>query len=315
MNELIENKIYRLLRWTGIVLVVCTYLLIVLGSTVRVTDSGTGCPGWPLCYNQIGPVLDHPHAMIEQSHRYLASIVTVLVFVCWYFAFKLRKLEHTKSMFLFANLNVLMIIVQVVLGAITVVTNNAPITVALHLIVGLSFLALCVMFLLSVLYGNYKSNVSKKLDVVGWLLIVSFEILLISGSIVVDGGAAKSCPSWPFCTTKAPLKYVSLQYIHRSVVLAVGLFMVMFFLYAFNQLESKPWFKKFALISVGCFLLTALGGALSAITKANEGFQDIHLGLATLTWLSVVATVVRTHFDSSLEEPHVIESNDMSRIS
>ena len=41
----------------------------------------------------------------------------------------------------FALAGVGLIVVQVALGAITVITNNAPVTVALHLIVGLLFLA------------------------------------------------------------------------------------------------------------------------------------------------------------------------------
>jgi heme A synthase len=38
-----------------------------------------GCKGWPLCSGQIGPI-DQFHPLLEQSHRYLASIVTILIF-------------------------------------------------------------------------------------------------------------------------------------------------------------------------------------------------------------------------------------------
>ncbi|MDA8367755.1 MAG: COX15/CtaA family protein, partial [Actinomycetota bacterium] len=36
--------------------VVLAYALVVLGSTVRVTESGMGCPSWPLCYGHLGLV-------------------------------------------------------------------------------------------------------------------------------------------------------------------------------------------------------------------------------------------------------------------
>ena len=55
-----------------------TYALIVLGSTVRVTNSGMGCPSWPLCYGQAGPI-DQYNALWEQSRRYLVGIVTLAV--------------------------------------------------------------------------------------------------------------------------------------------------------------------------------------------------------------------------------------------
>ena len=57
---------------------VTTYFLIVLGSTVPVTNSRMGCSSWPLCNGQVVPI-DRFHPLIEQSHRYLATIVTFLI--------------------------------------------------------------------------------------------------------------------------------------------------------------------------------------------------------------------------------------------
>ncbi|MHB1472577.1 MAG: COX15/CtaA family protein [Dermatophilaceae bacterium] len=56
---------------------VSAYALIIFGSPVRVSDSGMGCPDWPLCDGNVGPVYEF-HALMEQTHRYLAAVVTVL---------------------------------------------------------------------------------------------------------------------------------------------------------------------------------------------------------------------------------------------
>src|SRR5674476_1238816 len=66
------------IRVLSLATVVAAYGLVVLGSTVRVTNSGMGCPGWPLCAGQVGPIAQL-HPLIEQSHRYLASLVTILI--------------------------------------------------------------------------------------------------------------------------------------------------------------------------------------------------------------------------------------------
>lgn len=37
-----------------------------------------GCPGWPLCDGDIGPILEF-QVLMEQPHRYMAAMATVLV--------------------------------------------------------------------------------------------------------------------------------------------------------------------------------------------------------------------------------------------
>src|SRR5438093_12883218 len=56
------------------------YLQIALGGVVRVTDSGLGCPDWPLCHGRLYPAADI-HSIIEYSHRTVGTITVVLLIV------------------------------------------------------------------------------------------------------------------------------------------------------------------------------------------------------------------------------------------
>ena len=54
------------------------YLQIALGGVVRVTDSGLGCPDWPLCHGRPYPAADI-HSIIEYSHRTVGTITGLLL--------------------------------------------------------------------------------------------------------------------------------------------------------------------------------------------------------------------------------------------
>ncbi len=54
------------------------WALVAVGGIVRVTESGLGCPDWPLCAGRVVPE-QQKEPMIETSHRWVAGLVTVLV--------------------------------------------------------------------------------------------------------------------------------------------------------------------------------------------------------------------------------------------
>src|SRR5919201_5408531 len=68
-----------------------TFLLIIVGGVVRVSDSGLGCgpggsgtKGWPLCGGDVIPLVGDENTLIEFSHRALAAVVVVLIaLLCW----------------------------------------------------------------------------------------------------------------------------------------------------------------------------------------------------------------------------------------
>jgi heme A synthase len=125
---------------------VATFLLIVLGGVVRISDSGLGCGpggsgfhGWPLCNGDVVPGASL-NTVVEYAHRTVASTVGVLLFAVAFLAWR-RYREH-RQLVRAATAAAGLVVVEGVLGAATVEKNLDEPLVAVHLGVAMLIFAL-----------------------------------------------------------------------------------------------------------------------------------------------------------------------------
>lgn len=124
-----------------------TFVLIVLGGTVRVFDAGLSCPDWPTCYGRWWPFpvdasveYTNFQVFLEWVHRLLASVVGGLALVLTIWAYRLRKVNG--KLFPLMVVTLLVLALQVKLGGLTVLLQNVNWSVAIHLGNALIFYAL-----------------------------------------------------------------------------------------------------------------------------------------------------------------------------
>jgi heme a synthase len=196
------------------VTMVLTFVVVVVGAYVRLSDAGLGCPDWPGCYGHLDvprtaaeraaadakypsmPV-DIAKGWKEMGHRYIAGLLGLLIV-----AVAGASMRHGKalgqSVWLPLAL-VAVVIFQAALGRWTVTMLLKPVIVTLHLIGGMTILAL--ITLLASRYVPWGPDrgargVLRPAALIG-LLLVAAQIIL--GGWVSTNYAALACPDLPLC--------------------------------------------------------------------------------------------------------------------
>ena len=198
------NTFDKLAR-VAVVLCLC---VVVLGAWVRLTDAGLGCPDWPGCYGEL-LVPDDPasaaawperpletgKAWREMIHRYAAGALGIMVLALAVTAWRQRR-EPGQPVVLPTFLLGL-IVFQALLGMWTVTLLLKPLVVMLHLLGGMTTLA--ILFWLArkpEALGTPADAGLRRFALLG-LVILGLQIAL--GGWVSTNYAALACPDFPTC--------------------------------------------------------------------------------------------------------------------
>ena len=204
---------FRKLVWFA---VIYTFVVVVVGAYVRLSDAGLGCPDWPGCYGELTPHLaqdDIAKAVEDQGgthgpvslgkawkemfHRYIAGglglVILAIAVTAW-----LRRRELRQSPLLATSLLVL-VMFQAALGMWTVTLLLKPVIVTLHLLGGLATLALLAW--LGLRQETFKPVPAAAMRLRPWALLT---LLIVIGQIMLGGWvstnyAALACVDFPTC--------------------------------------------------------------------------------------------------------------------
>jgi len=190
--------------------------VIVLGAYVRLSDAGLGCPDWPGCYGKLspahaaehiaqaetaqpgGPVSAHK-AWKEMVHRYFASALGLLIVIIGVMAWvKRQQLMQGVGL---PTLLIVLVIFQGLLGMWTVTLLLKPVIVTLHLLGGITTLALLVWLGQRQSRNIPEMRIQDAARMKSWALaglaVVFLQIAL--GGWVSSNYAALACADFPTC--------------------------------------------------------------------------------------------------------------------
>jgi fused signal recognition particle receptor len=216
----VENKMFRKITFFSVVLAL---IVVAVGSYVRLSGAGLGCPDWPGCYGQAipfdfaqggvseqadfiakaafafpGQTPDIAKAWKQMSHRYLAAALGITILLLALLSWREPK---NRLAVVTAALGVVVLVgLQAALGMWTVKLHVMPIVVTGHLLLGM-------MTFWSLFWLYLRVNPKVSLLTVrnnGLALFARFAMSILFLEIVLGGWvsanyAALACSGFPQC--------------------------------------------------------------------------------------------------------------------
>ncbi|HET9121143.1 MAG TPA: COX15/CtaA family protein [Solirubrobacterales bacterium] len=297
-----------------------TFLLIIVGGVVRVSDSGLGCgaggsgtKGWPLCGGDVIPVVGDENTLIEFSHRLLAAVVVVLIaLLCWR-AYRELRVRNSWA-FRGSIAAAVIVLIQAGLGGLTVEHSLKDTLVAAHLGTAMILLGL-------LLWLSYKARSEGALEtgrpvrepVRGLKPYAATAAVLLLCAIVAGGymagteergvnevgpniaGAHLACGhQFPTCGDGKFLPFgnnrlTDIHLTHRVFVYAATLAIIVLLSVAYARGARDRLLVLGALLLLGQVLL----GAMNVWLGEHATLIVAHLTVAALLWATVVSIAYR----------------------
>lgn len=266
-------------------LAAASFVLIVLGALVRANGAGLACPDWPLCFGQLVPEFDM-RVGFEWSHRLLAGLVSVGLLLITIPLLRQRPGRRIKRGLAVAWT---LLLVQVVLGGLTVLLRLAPWTVAAHLLTGTAFFITLVWLAVDLREthtpraaawreGPGIGSLSRGLIGLTALAVVG-QLLL--GGMVSSHGAGLACHAFPTCDGSQFFPTLSglvgFHVLHRvnAVVLLLSFAALAF------AVRRHPGVSRMANLAMHLVFLQALVGILNVLLRIPIEVTAVHSALAS----------------------------------
>lgn len=220
----------RWIRRLALAGVLLCFVVVVLGAYVRLNAAGLGCPDWPGCYGHVTPLgaehnaaaqaafpsrpLDTGKAWKEMVHRYAAGTLVLIVIGITALAIADRRRHFVGVPYVLTLLGT--IVVQAALGMLTVTWQLKPLIVTLHLVFGMTTLALLWWLWLSLpthswggmavhaggrgsTSGGIVAATTRTAYMLALVGLAALALQMTLGGWTSSNYAAVACPDFPKC--------------------------------------------------------------------------------------------------------------------
>lgn len=289
------RSLYAVLAVTSLV---STLLLIAMGSMVRVTGYGLGCPDWPLCYGRIVPPFDIG-PWFEFTHRLIGAVTSLQIIALAVGAW--QRYRHVASIFHPALTAGGLLIVQIVLGGLHVIYELPASTGWIHTGVAMALVGLMGV-LVAVTHPAARALAARTpvvahergLPLMVAATAVAAYFLILTGAYVTRSGASLVCPSFPECGASSPAlqPLIDIQMFHRFTAYGVALLMG---LTLWRLVRAGYGERGLRVVPLGLATLVVIQfglGISNVLLRLPLWSRTLHLLVAAMLWTGLVMTWV-----------------------
>jgi heme A synthase len=273
--------------------VLATLVLIGVGVLVRATGSGLGCPDWPTCHGGAVPPNDEK-AIIEYTHRFVASVVGLLVIATAVFAW--RHYRHAPIVLWSAVLAVPLVGIQGLLGALAVVRELPPEVVATHLLTAMVILSFEIVVAIGMWaedpghrarFESFDTPARRRLAGLSLAALAWLAVVMWVGGYMTESGASTACEGWPLCNgsvTPANDDQEITHMLHRYLAGAFVFLVVPVVAVAWRARKELPWAPWIAAGVAVFYSAQVMVGALNVWLTFPDTLTISHTVIASLVW-------------------------------
>lgn len=297
-------------RQLALATLLLTFLLIVIGGIVRVSDSGLGCGpggsgfhGWPFCNGDVVPGVDL-NSIVEYSHRVTASLVGLMTLALAVLAWRNHR-EH-RALVRVAIGGFLLVVAQGALGGVVVEENLEEELVAAHLCLAMLLLAVLFWIWRSTrpeLIGSDPPSGGARYRPLAWVASGLVLCTIVAGGYMagtqkygrpdyqLGDGAHHACgKQFPTCNDGflpfGQSRLIDIHLTHRAFMYLAVLAVLALVLLTLRRRPSEGLVRG-AWLALAILFAQVLVGALNVWLDEYETLIVLHLALGTLLWWTV----------------------------
>ena len=267
-------------------------LVVVGGAVVRVTGSGLGCTEWPYCTPEtLAPTAEMGiHGVIEFSNRLIT--VALCIGVGWLIIASRLNREHGRELTKLGWLQFWIVVLNAVIGGITVWVKLNPFVVAAHLITASLLLtaAATTWHKASQIDQTPPAPSTKRQRILATAVLVITALLLVIGTAATGSGPhAGDSADVP----RMPFDWASVTIIHgifaaTSLGLSIWLW-----------LDARRSANQALVLKSLLLIIAVLGQGAIGIYQSLDGLTELvvilHLFGAAIVWIGAVRTYLSSH--------------------